>query len=791
MKRILYIIMCVTALLTGCTDEIDTIQGGMSEVTLTLATDAQYANNTEPMAKTRAAVTMNRYVMEIYTDEACTEQANLFDNGTTHHKQQTTADFSLKLDRSKTYYCLFWADDGNAQQGYTVFNLKSVRWWSTAQQPTMAYTGKATITNNGETLTVTLRHAAAQVVLKDLNGVEAGEKLQLSYPQPIAFNVATGDVSDLRTITLTQTTTATTAGEEVIQFYILAPREEKAEFDLKFKYADQNWQTVTSIPSQANYTTNVTGHYMTVPDQMKFTIDLTSFTDKSYILPFEKTTTGNYKLTVNWGDGSEKTVIPPNTNLSSNYGLLKHTYKNQQSYQITISSTQTDATKEQMPNFEPGYYPLYDSENKLKIKSMDSPMLHVGTTYFQRCFYGCSNLTTIPATLFEKNTQLKRLDNAFLHCTSLTTIPAGLFDKNTLVEGFASCFSSCTELTEIPDDLFKNNIAVTNFGSCFTDCAKLTKLPANLFRTNTRVINFNACFQGCSGLTTIPDDLFKENTNVTNFGYCFFGCSGLTTIPATLFQTNTVVTTFEMCFRGCSSLTELPGELFKENTQVTDFSLCFQECSGLKTLPATLFQTNTLVTNFWQCFYSCSKLETIPAALFEKNTAVLNFQSIFCGCSSLTTIPKGLFDKNELVKNFSSCFSGCRQLTTIPAGLFDKNVQVTDFNNCFFNCTGLTTIPEKLFEKNVLATNFNRCFRNCYKMTLIANIFCDEDTAKATRFANTSEAIDFSQCFYGCSGSGNVPALWNYTYGKIPTKNGCFGDVYNATNKAQIDNTWK
>ena len=788
MKRILYIIMCVTALLTGCTEEIDTMREGMSEVTLTLATDSQYANETEPMAKTRSAITMNRYVMEIYTDEACTEKANLFNNGTTHRKQQTTPDFSLTLDRSKTYYCLFWADDGS-NLSYRVSNLKNVSIGYPTILATLAYAGKTVISNNSGTLTVTLRRAVAQVVLKDLNGVEAGKTLQLSYPQSANFNVATGKVSGTNYMSPTTTTTATTAGGEITHFYMLAPREEKAEFELKFKYAEQNWQTISNIPLQANYTTNVTGHYKVVPDEMKFTIDLTSFADKSYTLPFVKNTTGNYKLIVDWGD-NQKTEIAPYTNLSSNANLLTHTYTSQQSYQITISSTQTDATKEQMPSFKPGSYQT-GNDNQLKIVSMDSPMLNVGGIGLDACFLGCSNLKTIPSTLFEKNIQLTNMSACFNKCTGLTTIPPTLFEKNTGVRLFGSCFYGCTGLTEIPDELFKTNTAATSFQSCFEGCTNLSEVPANIFEQNTNVTNFSYCFFGCSGLRTLPGTLFQTNTEVTTFSQCFRECSSLTELPGNLFNGNTKATDFSFCFYGCTGLTELPSGLFAQNAAATTFKQCFYTCSGLRTIPAELFAGNPAITDFTSCFVGCTVLEAIPASMFDKNTKVTTFKNCFSGCSSVPTIPEGLFTYNTLVTDFAACFFNCSNLKTIPSGLFDNNTKVTTFGTCFRACGNLEAIPSGLFAKNTIATNFNQCFHSCTKAELNANIFCDESTGKTSRFANTSAAVNFSYCFYNCGGNGTVPALWDYTYNYTPTKTDCFGNVTNATNKDDIDNEWK
>ena len=120
------------------------------------------------------------------------------------------------------------------------------------------------------------------------------------------------------------------------------------------------------------------------------------------------------------------------------------------------------------------------------------------------------------------------LNGLFMGCSELTSIPAGLFDHLTKVTNFTSCFNSCNGLTAIPEGLFDHLTKVTNFSSCFSGCTGLTVIPEGLFDHCTAVIDFSYCFALCSNLTAIPEGLFNQCTAVTNFSACFESCSALT-----------------------------------------------------------------------------------------------------------------------------------------------------------------------------------------------------------------------------------------------------------------------
>ena len=119
-------------------------------------------------------------------------------------------------------------------------------------------------------------------------------------------------------------------------------------------------------------------------------------------------------------------------------------------------------------------------------------------------------------------------------------------------------------------------------------------------------------------------------------------------------------------------------------------------------------------------------------------------------------------------------FAYCKKLVSVPADLFSGMTKVESLSTLFDGCSALTSIPAGLLREQVNAMDFRYCFRRVPASAIHANIFCDEATEKATRFANVNP--DFSNCFAELTGTvaGTAPALWEYTYKATPTKTKCF-----------------
>ncbi len=441
----------------------------------------------------------------------------------------------------------------------------------------------------------------------------------------------------------------------------------------------------------SRYTATMTGEW-TECEQMKMTVKVDDTNGLGFNIPFPTGDAVPANTIVDWGDSSSS-LIPQGTKTTDN-DAFNHTYSQADTYTITITSGKAATEQQILPmkflsNRE-------GNNNAKKLVSMDTPLLNMNTLTLSRLFGNCSNLTTIPGGLFDKNTAVTSFELCFYGCSTLAEIPVGLFDNNTNVKNFNSCFSGCSSLKAILEGLFDKNTAVTNFSGCFKSCSSLTAIPDGLFDKNTAVANFGYCFQDCNTLGAIPDRLFDKNTDVTNFSYCFYGCSTLTAIP---------------------------DGLFNNNTNVTDFSSCFQGCNTLTAIPDGLFNNNTNIINFRSCFQGCNTLAAIPDGLFNNNMAAINFSSCFQGCNTLTAIPEGLFNNNMAATYFSICFYDC------PKVKLNKNIFSTDddpnrfkdkkmdFSSCFSN-TGYNAIdrgeaPELWkYDRGSATWTTSDCFRD-------------------------------------------------------------------------------
>ena len=192
-------------------------------------------------------------------------------------------------------------------------------------------------------------------------------------------------------------------------------------------------------------------------------------------------------------------------------------------------------------------------------------------------FYGCSNLTTIPAdvsnnaTLNEGLNTVLRFNSTFRQ-TGITIIPAGLFDYASNVTSFVNTFVFCTGFSSIPSGLFDNNTNVTSFSGTFNACLSLTSIPNNLFDNNTQVVNFESVFRNCRAITAIPSNFFTNNQSVTTFANAF----------------NMATTANSL---GGTTPTDTPsGDEIFERTPTPVGTDCFAFCTGLTnfaSIPAT------------------------------------------------------------------------------------------------------------------------------------------------------------------------------------------------------------
>ncbi len=335
------------------------------------------------------------------------------------------------------------------------------------------------------------------------------------------------------------------------------------------------------------------------------TPDTTSFS-------FQTDVDGTFEI--DWGDGSdiEKITTKISTFLPT---TISHTYTTAGTYNIGISG---QATRYRTPR----EFAVISFDNNKNVASISGSLGAVFGTLddgsqpiFYRTFWGCSNLTDIPAGLFtgiDGDPAPHMFKGTFMECTGLTDIPADLF---TGIEGapapymFANTFRDCKKITDsIPQDLFGD----------------ISGTPAEGMFYNT--------FYGCSGLTgSIPMGLFSGISGApasSMFSGTFSGCEGLTGgIPADLFAGISGAPASDMfhgTFDGCGNLTgSIPTDLF----------------SGIKGAPADSMFYATFIWCYNLTGYVDGRTFTVPAG-----NAYLPYTNTFTSAFSMNTIcPAGTY----------------------------------------------------------------------------------------------------------------------------------------------------
>lgn len=269
MKRILYILSAmIAATFASCSNEDmgNNNNSETREVYVNAIADYAMADGAA-MPQVRGTATADRYVIEVYDDAAYTTQANVLEGRTTYCTSNTTGEFAMTLDAGKAYYCLLWADKNvNGEQAYNIDNLKSVSLIA-GKKPTEAFCGTLKIEEKKTTYSVSLHRAVARIVLKETGTLPAGQ-LTIKFNQKTSFDVSNsttiGDATERTDILSVGATTGTKDAPVAISpdaIFVLAPVNTAVKESFTFQYASEEEFSVADVQVQANYNTNITGHY--------------------------------------------------------------------------------------------------------------------------------------------------------------------------------------------------------------------------------------------------------------------------------------------------------------------------------------------------------------------------------------------------------------------------------------------------------------------------------------------------------------------------------------------------
>ncbi len=267
MKSYIHILCAaLTAVLASCSNSDLPADSGanLRQVTVSVATDHAPETRATESAETR-------YAISVWEDEEYTTPANVF-TGSTNCANNTTGVFAMILNSTKSYYCLFWADNGT---DYTLNDaLKSIT-LKDGSKASEAYCGKTTIpaSTSSTSYTANLQRAVAKITLKETNEMPAGNTMTVKFDQYTAFDVQNGTAGTPVPCTVTWTTTAKTGTTDApVQLndediFALASVAGASLTNVTFQCNYEGGVMVPNVPLQANYNTNIKGHFTTISDQ--------------------------------------------------------------------------------------------------------------------------------------------------------------------------------------------------------------------------------------------------------------------------------------------------------------------------------------------------------------------------------------------------------------------------------------------------------------------------------------------------------------------------------------------
>lgn len=125
-------------------------------------------------------------------------------------------------------------------------------------------------------------------------------------------------------------------------------------------------------------------------------------------------------------------------------------------------------------------------------------------------------LSKINSSVFSSCPNLVRLQSVFSY-SELEKIPDGLFDKNQDLKYLDQTFMGCKKLTDIPEDLFKNNLKIKSLNNCFS-FSSIEHVPEGLFKHLDPNCDFNAMFIG----TPFKKDLIEQNLSLEQIRDLYF-----------------------------------------------------------------------------------------------------------------------------------------------------------------------------------------------------------------------------------------------------------------------------
>ena len=368
-------------------------------------------------------------------------------------------------------------------------------------------------------------------------------------------------------------------------------------------------------------------------------------------------------------------------------------------------------------------------------------------------FYGCSNITGLNIKNWDV-TNVTDMHNMFHSCSNLMNLDLGWWNTSNVTNVWLLLFW-CSKLEW---NMSWRDFRNVNWLSHAFDWKYL-----NL--TNAKFSwSLDSAFAMAATRPSFEQIIFDwvDTSNVTSMNSMFNGCRSLTWLDLSSFDTSNVKDMRGM-FNSCTNLKKLNLSWWNfRNTSFSLQNLSLSLWSPLEELNLTNAIFSWSMTSAFNSHYALInkiKLDWVDTS------NVTSMNSIFYGQSLLTWLDLSSFDTSN-VTDMSQMFSNCNSLTWLDLSNFNTS-NVTNMNGIFGYCNNLeeinlswwdfrNTSPNMMYMTYWWNSSINKLnITNAKYWTNMNQAFAwlrNLEEIEWLDTVDTSDVVDMSQMFYGCSG---------------------------------------
>ena len=370
----------------------------------------------------------------------------------------------------------------------------------------------------------------------------------------------------------------------------------------------------------------------------------------------------------------------------------------------------------------------------------------------------------IPKELFEKNTDLRYVNEAFAGNVFIEGIEKDALKSNTQMREMAGLFNLCESFTGIQDEtetvplynLFEGKTLLTDISHLFAGCAsfaaRIDDEDALPFKDLTSLVNCAGTFMNSGIIGNVPAELFNScRSTLQNVRYMFAGCTGLNgrvkTGYAIINDPDAQAVAYD------TYLTNY----YNQNKETTPrFVQDYADLAAFKTAALAGHYPKTLTDADVEAFYANHSNEE----LLQDYTSLEEFKTAV-STGAFKIVDNDFIDKATFLRTNIN-------INIIQPGLLADTLALGYVDHMFSGCKNLVgAIPADMFylsagRKNTRIASLSGLFADCQKLTLDSATFVNskDNSVDSSTIAYYPVAGSSAIARYSIAGGGNYSAVY-------------------------------